>query len=71
MVGISYLVWWLVGVLFFFKHNWLSFISSVTHWPSFKKHVCALDVHLYKSEDFILDMFTIKDNSAEFQLSEQ
>lgn len=27
-------------------------------------------VHIYKSEDFILDVFTGKDNSAEFQLSE-
>lgn len=44
--------------------------SSKSHWPSFKKHVCIFNVHIYKSDDFILDMFTIKDNSAEFQLSE-
>ena len=45
--------------------------SSKSHCPSLKKRVCISYVHIYKSDDFILDMFNIKDNSAEFQLSEQ
>lgn len=75
MVDIGYLVSWLVSVTIFLKHTCLPFIccvsSSKAHWPSFKKcKICILDGHIYESEDFILDMFTIKDNSAEFQLSE-